>query len=247
MAAWPFDPTTWPRVVDRHPGYPELTDGSLVHLPERSTCRNRHYSSLPCRRMAATAGATGPRRNSADSSQPPRAIECSHATAHTSAGSITSATSATQTTPTRSSSAVAVSSPGGGVSFPSARCPKSDHVTGRLWCAAPARSDPRTPYRRAGVPQQKERGVLPGSCGLLGGSFAQLRRNEMAFRHPRGQRHARQPRGTVPCDRGQVGNRVVRCRRLTAPPSRCPGCGESRTVSGRHTSYRTRRRAAGGR
>ena len=93
--------------------------------------------------------------------------------------------------PTRSSSAVAVSSPGGGVSLPSARCPKSDHVTGRLWCAAPARSDPRTPYRRAGVPQQKERGVLPGSCGLLGGSFAQLRRNEMAFRHPRGQRHAR--------------------------------------------------------
>ena len=110
-----------------------------VHLPERRACRSRHYSSLSCRRMAGASGATGHRRNSADSSQPPRAIECSRATAHTSAGSITSATSVTPTTPTRSSSAVAVSSPGGGVSFPSARWPKSNNGRGRLSCAAPGR------------------------------------------------------------------------------------------------------------
>ena len=47
--------------------------------------------------------------------------------------------------PDEISSAVAVSSRDGDVSSPSARWPKSDNVTGRLWCAAPARSDTRTP------------------------------------------------------------------------------------------------------
>ena len=114
-----------------------------VHLPERRACRSRHYSSLPCRRVAGASGATGHRRNSAGSSPSPGATECSRATARTSGGWITSATCGTPITPTRSSSAVAVSSRGGGVSSPSARWRKSDNGRGRLWCAAPAPSDTR--------------------------------------------------------------------------------------------------------
>jgi hypothetical protein len=117
-----------------------------VHLPERRACRKRHYSSLPCRRVegtSAASGATGHRRNSAGSSPPPGATGCSRATARMSAGWITSATSGTLTTLTRSSSAVAVSSRGGGVSSPSVRWRTLGDGRGRLCCAAPAPSDTR--------------------------------------------------------------------------------------------------------
>jgi len=112
----------------------------------RGACRNRHYSSLPCRRVEGTSaanGATGHRRNSAASSPSPGATGCWRATARTSAGWITSATSGTLTTLTRSSSAVAVSSRGGGVSSPSVRWRKLGDGRGRLCCAAPAPCDTR--------------------------------------------------------------------------------------------------------
>jgi len=127
-----------------------------VHLPERRACRKRHYSSLPCRRVAGASGATGRRRNSDGCSPSPGATGCSRATPRTSAGWIMSATSGTLTTPTRSSSAVAASSRGGGVSSPSVRWRKLGDGRGRLCCAAPAPSDTRA----ASAPS------VPGSISL---------------------------------------------------------------------------------
>jgi hypothetical protein len=109
-----------------------------ARLRERRACRNRHYSSRPCGRVERTSGARGRRRNSAGSLPPPAATGCSRATARTWAGLATSATSGTLTTPTRSSSAVAVSSRRGGVCSLSARWRTSGKGRGRLCCVAPA-------------------------------------------------------------------------------------------------------------
>src|SRR6266516_491429 len=128
-------PTDGPRAREYQRRY------SRLHGLRGEPAGDRHYSSLPCRRVAETSAAseaTGRRPNSAACSPPPRATGWSPATARTWADWITSATSGTLTTPTRSSSAAVASSRGGAASFPSVRWPKSGDGRERLCWAAPA-------------------------------------------------------------------------------------------------------------